>query len=250
MDERKMYLFVVDTTENQFANVGRGILNTQLILAKDKQEAKELFIKIYKPNILQQIQYFTYIYDLDDIKSHLTEIDATKFTPIFSHLPLQGGRPPKPEALISEAVVQNLVKNTPVQQVAPSRSVPHPMPQPVNNKWTKEQIDLIKMHGAIPTPGGENAGFNPRINASTGMENRNINTNQLQTQDSVQKMTPDQIAYLKSAGVDLSALQLNIEVTPDDSNRGRAMEQQSELTVINEAPLTDAQIEALKNQIQ
>jgi hypothetical protein len=250
MEPKKLFLFIVDTTENQFANIGRGILNTQIIYAKDKIEAKELFIKIYRPNILQQIQYCTYIYDLNEVETTLKNLDPSKFTPLFSHLPLQGGRPPKPEPLIVDKNIEQIGQlDQPVTQPVrlnpqiPTRSVQ----QPRHGDLTPEQMNLIKAVGAIPTPQGENAGFNPRVNASVGVHGH-IPQNMVQSQSESQMLNQTQLDMLRGAGVNLADLHMNIEMEQSEVAPLLA-QQQAELASISEKPLSDEEIAALQSQI-
>jgi hypothetical protein len=260
MEPSKLFLIVVDTSTNQFANIGRGILNVQIIAAKDKTEAKQLFTKVYRPHILQQIQFCTYVYDLEEISTNLRAIDATKVIPLFSHLPLQGGRPPKPEPLIPDKTVDQIAampQTQPQAQAQPQiAGVPQPpvqqrsvqQPRPQQGKFTQDQINLIKTFGALPTPQGENSHFNPRLNASVGVDG-NVPQNMIQKPVDVDRLTPDQLQMLQAAGVNLNELRMNIEVNRDEIPP--VIEQQyAELGALTEEkPLSNEELAKLKEQI-
>lgn len=261
MEPNKLFLFVIDTTENQFANIGRGILNTQLIYAKDKVTAKEIFVKIYRPHILQQIQYCTHIYDISEIETNLKVLDPTKTTPMFSHLPLQGGRPPKPEPLIPDKNVEQIGQiqvpqiQQPTQPQIPTVSQQIPVQQRVvqqqrplkPGELTQDQMNLIKAVGAIPVPQGENAGFNTRVNASVGVDGY-VPKNMFQKPSENQSMSQEQLNLLRGAGVSLSDLHMNIEFEQSEIPP-LMIHQQAELGSVTETPLTNEQIAALQSQI-
>lgn len=252
MNETQLFLFVVDTYDNKLAKVGRGILNAQIVCAKTKEEAVDLFIKLYKPHILQQIQNCTYVYDISEIHKNLDLVDVTKNVPVFSHLPLLGGRPPKPEPLnlngsqpVNSQFAPPVSSNTqaPPQQ---QRVVQQPRPS-TKGDLTKAQIELIKNFGALPTPQGENDGFNTRVNAAVG--NRGpVTQDMVQQRDVVETMTQEQLKMLNSAGVKLSDLRMNVEVNADEVSPIAKM-QEEELATVTEKPLSDEEIAALQKQI-
>lgn len=163
----KSYLIVIDTAEGiNLRRVARGMLNVHVILAESESLAREQFLKVFNPQVAAEIQNNLYVYDIVDVVLNLEKVDIKTTLPLFSHLPLSGGRPPK----------QN-------NQFAPTGQPVNPQQPFINNipklpqapvvaseaKFTKEQAALIASLGAVSADKLPDYN-NPKIGAATGYQ--------------------------------------------------------------------------------
>lgn len=256
----KTFLVIIDTTENRLRQtVGRGILNVHVVTAIDAFEAKRTLLKNFVPNVQEQIKDFLYAYELETMATELKKLQANELMPLFSFLPLAGGRP----ARQSFAPVQtaNLGNNTlDANQPRPQQPQPVQRPQtqqqssPVpgdvrgrgfNNAerdaqntppLTKEQRDLVTSLGAAPQTYGGNEGNVPRVNAAIG---GNINLNQNREPATAPgTLTREQMELLRGVGVPTEMTTSAEDIPVDES-----------LTKVEGAPLSEEEILKLKSEI-
>lgn len=251
--DKKLFLIVIDTTEAKvLRNMGRGILNVHIILASDEVEARQSFFKLFRKDVSDQLQYNIYVYELDDVKQNLVKLDVDNILPVFSFIPLNGGRPAK----------QNVpVTNTPNQQqnmVSPQNHTTTKLQEAQNiinreksqnsTVISKEKMDLLKSVGAIPLPKDADDRYNPRLNTATGVS-QNISQNAIQQNEIPAKIDSNKMDLLKSVGVNLNEYNMNIDVV--DENEKPILTPEEESRILNEAKvLSDEEIKQLEEQVK
>ena len=246
---KKNYLVQVDTTESTTRNgIPPGILNTFIVRANDPIDAKQTILRIYNRGIAEQIQSSLYVYEIEDIIKNLANIDEKNGIPLFSFMPLQGGRPPRQaDVAISSLGNDTIPANQP--QVQPPRldnitSQQNPRSRefsdidqgrpPTTDKLTPEQEDLVRRLGARPLPSGSDERINPRIAAATGLPP--INREQ---QEILSKFG------INPANNDFVDPELEREI---QQVKGMSIEDPN-LLVINETPLDEEALKALENEL-
>ena len=254
----KTFLVIIDTTENRLRQtVGRGILNVHVVTAVDAFEAKRTLLKNFNHNVQEQIKDFLYAYELETMASELRKLEANQLMPLFSFLPLAGGRPQRQS--FAPVPVTNLGNNTldanqprqeqPVQKPL-TQQQSSPVPGDVRGRGfnnaekdapntpplTKAQQDIVTSLGATPQTHGGNEGNVPRVNAAIG---RNINLNQNRAPASAPgTLTKEQMELLRGVGVPTEMPTATDDIPVDDS-----------LTKVEGAPLSEEEILKLKSEI-
>jgi hypothetical protein len=251
---KKNYLVQVDTTESTTRNgLPPGILNSFIVRALDPFHAKQIVLRIYNRRVAEQIQTSLYVYELEDIMKNLATIDEQNGVPLFSFMPLQGGRPPRQADVTTSSLGNNTIApnqpEPPIQQQPPVvRGSQSPRSQEFNNvdngrptttnRLTPEQDDLVRRLGARPTPTGSDERVNTRVNAATGLtRNQSV-------------VDAEQSEILARLGVNPNASEV---VDPElereiQQAKGLSIEDTS-LQEINEAPLDEASLKALENEL-
>ena len=239
----KSYLIIIDTTEGiNLRSVSRGLLNVHIILAESEALARENFLKVFNPVVANQIRNNLYVYDIVEIMLNLEKVDIKTSLPLYSFLPLAGGRPPKQNDQFAE-------NNTPVNPQQPFiDNKPKSATQPHQNDdqkqvYTKEQLELIARLGAVTS--NNTSEVNPRIAASTGLNS--VNQQQVNPTQRKQVVNSTQHELLKRFG-DAASLQNTIQTNQHDevpvltdADRARMLSEA--------APLSDAELDRLKAEV-
>lgn len=207
----KPFLVVIDTTDARVpqSGIGVGILNVHVVSATDAFEAKQTLLKVFNQRVQNVIRDYLYAYDLEEMGSNLSKLHENKLAPVFSFLPLQGGRPPR-QPFAPQVTVKLEATTLPSNQPQPQQQVPVQRPQQVvqqpvaqqpranplhptdirgrgfqridpqqpevSNSMTVDQAQLLSALGVTPQRFGGDEGSQPRINASVGGNNNLRNT--------------------------------------------------------------------------
>lgn len=241
----KKFLIIIDTTEGiNLRRVARGILNIHVIVAENELDARKKFLSVFNQAVANEITNNLYVYDLDTMSDELSKIDSTKTLPLFSFMPLQGGRPPRQQNPL--AVIENNTNTMePFQQANNTRN--SSMLDAIRNNLanqskepvlSKEQLDLISRTGAVPTT-------NPRIATATGVQN--INESVVIPKPETTQLNSEQLKLLMQAGVNLTEIKNDVELQEERSTAPVLNEVAS---VGSERALTEEEIKKLQEEIR
>jgi hypothetical protein len=268
--EKKNYLIVVDTTDAKTrVNLPRGLLNTYVVLALDPIHAKKVLLSMFPRSMADQLADALYVYDLEQVTTTLKAVDEQKQLPLFSFMPLSGGRPPKQsDVQLTQSGNQTLTPNTTTSAQIPPQQPPRSQTPfrgqrggrslefqqteegnnpPTTNVLTKEQADLVNRFGITQAREGNDEGVNLRINSSTGV-NQNL-TPQKRTLDTPSDVTTEQAEILSRLNVRHPEPVTDNELLREIAESGGASSLVDDsLTTINETPLDDDTINRLKSE--
>jgi hypothetical protein len=270
----KPFLIVIDTTEATMRqSVGLGILNVHVILAEDPLSAKQTFLRTFTPFVRNQISNSIYVYDLEHMSDSLKAVPADRL-PLFSFMPMSGGRPPKQSdvAMASNlgntTVAPNVNNTSPQQQQVPSQHAPventvtrlpashNPRQREfqnadanarptTSNTLSAENADLVRRLGVTPTPNGTNEGTNLRVNASTG---RNVSLNNIPAESLVSNNISQEQATLLRQFAQPNRGDI-IEEQPAAEESHAALIDES-LAQIDNKVLSEAELQKLNDEVK
>lgn len=271
--DKSNFLVIIDTSEVR-GKLPSAILNVFVIRATDALNAKSILFKLVGPVAEAQIRTAVYVYGIDEIGANLKIIDeSSKDLPLFSFMPLAGGRPQRQDdALLKPRIdngnktlesnaINNPVTNTQIQQkVDPRNFVTNARSEEfqrreegrpnTTNNLTRDQQELVNRLGVSSQTGNE--GQNLRVNNSTG---RNVNISRQSVDQSVpDTLDLDKARLLQSVGVNVN---LNEQVIRDAEleheiaqMRGAPNFEDTSLTAIDNKILTEADIAQMKNELK
>jgi hypothetical protein len=229
-------------------------------------EAKQTLLRVFSQHVRNQIQDSIYSYDLKEMSEQLIKLEASKMLPLFSFLPLAGGRPQKQSDVASVSLGgKTLEPNTqqqpvqqqtvqPVRQNMPNVSMPrnsefqnYDQGRPnTTNVLTQEQAALVQSIGAIPAFNGADEGTSARINASTG-RNLNLRQNNAQPQTS-NGISQEQAELLQKFSQNSKGPQIMQEDIAESREVG--IVEDASLTAIDNRVMSDADIAKLQEEIK
>lgn len=258
----KTFLVIIDTTEARFRQtVGRGILNVHVVTATDAFEAKRTLLKNFNNLVQEQIKEYLYAYELETMSSDLKKLEANQLMPLFSFLPLAGGRPERqPYAPVPVSGLGNttLESNQPHQQQAepqppqPQRVVnTTPVPNDVRGRGfqnndnvqrttpnpNREQQAILNALGVTPQTFGGNEGNVPRVNAAIG-GNVNLQSNKA-PQVAPSSITEEQAMLLAGIGIPSDMTVSTPEASLVDES----------LTKVDDGVLSEEAIQKLRQEV-
>lgn len=272
----KPFLVVIDTTDARVpqSGIAVGILNVHVVSATDAFEAKQTLLKVFNQRVQNVIKDYLYAYDLEEMGTNLNKLHDNKLLPVFSFVPLQGGRPPR--QLYSPAVTVKLDSQTlPSNQPQPAQMVQQQVPQPrpvaqsrpqglaptdirgrgfqnidasppeVKNTVTADQAQILSALGVTPQRFGGDEGSQPRINASVGGNNNLRNT--IAPSRASESLSADQVGLLR--GIVQTDNKESIIQEAVDESASTAMIDPS-LTQVDGGVLSEAEIAQLKSEIK
>lgn len=269
----KPFLVIIDTTEaTMLQTVGKGILNVHVIMSTDPVSAKQTFLRVFSPMVRNQIFNSIYVYDVDEMKESLAVTPSDRL-PLFSFLPLAGGRPPKQVdgqqlTLGNKTIEPNVntqvnqqpqVQQAPVQQHAtkPQINLNSITNSPRSKEFqtyendlpnssealSSEQAKLIRNMGVTRQDTNEE-GSNLRVNSSVG---RNMNLRQPQQDPQVQ-MNQEQMAILSKIGA--ATQPTGIVHEEDIESSEKVVVEDPSLTQVDGGVLSDIELQKLQDEIK